>query len=133
MWTQRFRELVMSLRRPDRAIFIASHNLDELQRISDRVAIIDRGRLQRVVDLRAAPDAGAHAPYRLAVALGAEHVLAVFPDALPAGPGEYDLPQRSLERLNEQLGELISRGALVSSIAPVHTALEQQFREAIAQ
>ena len=34
MWTQRFRELVESLRRPDRAILIASHNLDELQRIS---------------------------------------------------------------------------------------------------
>jgi ABC-2 type transport system ATP-binding protein len=133
MWTQRFRDLVMSLRRPDRSIFIASHNLDELQRISDRVAIIDRGRLQRVVDLKAAPSATGRMPYRLAVAAGVEHVMSVFPDAVPAAPGEFDLPERSLEMLNLQLSDLITRGALVSSIAPVHTALEQHFREAVAQ
>jgi ABC-2 type transport system ATP-binding protein len=133
MWTQRFRELVVSLRRPDRAIFIASHNLDELQRISDRVAIIDRGRLQRVVDLKSGPDAGNASPYRLVLAAGGEHVAAVFPDARPAGPGEFDLPERPLDALNRQLADLISRGGLVVSVAPIHTALEQQFREAIAQ
>lgn len=133
MWTQRFRDLVDGLRRPDRAIFIASHNLDELQRISDRVAIIDRGRLQRVVDLKMAPTAGVHAPYHITVAAGAEHVLAVFPDARAQGPGEFDVPERSLDALNRQLAELLSRGVLVVSISPVHTALEQQFREAIHQ
>ena len=53
VWTQRFRDVVEALRRPGRAIFIASHNLDELQRLADRVAIIDGGRLQRVVEPRA--------------------------------------------------------------------------------
>jgi ABC-2 type transport system ATP-binding protein len=133
MWTQRFRDLVGELRRPDRAIFIASHNLDELQRISDRVAIIDRGRLQRVVELKAAPAAATHAPYRVVVAAGAEHVAGVFPDATLAGPGEFDIPERSLEALNVQLAELLARGALVVSIGPVHSALEQQFREAVTQ
>jgi ABC-2 type transport system ATP-binding protein len=133
MWTQRFRDLVLSLRRPDRVLFIASHNLDELQRISDRVAIIDHGRLQRVVDLKNRIVHSQAAPYRLAVASGAEHVLSVFPDAVPASTNEFDLPERSLETLNRQLAELISRGGLVSSVAPIHTALEQQFREAIAQ
>ena len=133
MWTQRFRDLVDELRRPDRAIFIASHNLDELQRISDRVAIIDRGRLQRVVDLKVAPTTEVHAPYRITVASGAEHVRAVFPDATLDGPGEFDIPQRSLDALNRQLAELLSRGALVVSVSPVHAALEQQFREAISQ
>jgi ABC-type multidrug transport system ATPase subunit len=133
MWTQRFRELVDSLRRPDRVIFIASHNLDELQRISDRVAIIDRGRLQRVVDLHAPSNSGVAAPYRIVIASGEQHVTAVFPDAIPVGSGEFDIPQRSLDRLNAQLGELIGRGALIVSVAPVHTALEQHFREAVAQ
>lgn len=133
MWTQRFRDLVMSLRRPDRVLFIASHNLDELQRISDRVAIIDRGRLQRVVDLKHRTVGSQAAPYRLVIAAGIEHVLGVFPDAVPAAPNEFDLPERSLEELNRQLAELISRGGLVSSVAPIHTALEQQFREAVAQ
>jgi ABC-type multidrug transport system ATPase subunit len=132
MWTQRFRDLVDSLRRPDRVIFIASHNLDELQRISDRVAIIDRGRLQRIVDLHA-PLAAVAAPYRIVIASGEQHVTAVFPDAIAVGANEFDIPERPLERLNAQLGELIARGALIVSAAPVHTALEQHFREAVAQ
>ena len=45
VWTQRFRDIVEDLRRPDRTMLIASHNLDELQRLAVRVAIIDRGRL----------------------------------------------------------------------------------------
>lgn len=133
MWTQRFRELVQALRRPERAIFIASHNLDELQRISDRVAIIDRGRLQRVVDLRQPQTGAATVPYRLVLAGGAEHVAAVLPGAIPVGPLEFDLPERPLAVLNQQLSELMARGALVVSLSPVHSALEQQFREAVAQ
>ncbi|HEY4217049.1 MAG TPA: ABC transporter ATP-binding protein [Gemmatimonadaceae bacterium] len=133
MWTQRFRDLVVSLRRPDRVIFIASHNLDELQRISDRVAIIDNGRLQRVVDFKTPASAGNRVPYRLTVAGGAEHVAAVFPDAVPAAFNEFDLPERSLEQLNAQLSDLIARGGLVLSIAPAQTALEQQFREAVGR
>jgi len=49
VWTQRFRGIVEDLRKPGKTVIIASHNLDELQRLADRVAIIDRGRLQRVV------------------------------------------------------------------------------------
>jgi ABC-type multidrug transport system ATPase subunit len=133
MWTQRFRDLVTSLRRPDRVIFIASHNLDELQRISDRVAIIDKGRLQRVVDLKSSARAENRVRYRLTVAGGAEHVSAVFPDGAPVGYNEFDLPERSLEELNAQLSVLIARGGLVASVAPAQTALEQQFREVVGR
>ena len=132
MWTQRFRDLVMALRRPDRAIFIASHNLDELERISDRVAIIDRGRLQRVVDLRDRP-AESRGLYHLIVASGAEQVASVFPDAVATASNEFDLPERSVEQLNRQLSELMAIGGLVVSVAPAHSTLEQQFREAVVQ
>jgi ABC-type multidrug transport system ATPase subunit len=133
MWTQRFRDLVASLRRPDRMIFIASHNLDELQRISDRVAIIDKGRLQRVVDFKASASGDSRVRYRLTVAGGAEHVSSVFPDAVHSGYNEFDLPERSLEQLNLQLSALIARGGLVLSVVPAQTALEQQFREAVGR
>lgn len=132
MWTQRFRDLVQALRRPDRAILIASHNLDELQRISDRVAIIDRGRLQRIVDL-SSTSSDTMTPYRLVVRGSVAQVMNAFPDAQHLGDDEYDLPERSLERLNEQLAALIAGGAMVVSVAPVHSALEQQFREVVAQ
>ncbi len=53
-WTLRFRELMGELRRPSRAILVVSHDLDELERTADRVAIMHRGRLARVVEVAAA-------------------------------------------------------------------------------
>jgi ABC-type multidrug transport system ATPase subunit len=136
VWTQRFRDIAGDLRRPDRVIFIASHNLDELQRLTDRVAIIDRGRLQRVVSTRTAPFAAAHTapmPYLLSVAAGADIVPTVFPGAHGVGQGEFELPALDLATLNRGLAELVARGALVGMLTPVHTALEQHFREAVGE
>ncbi|HEU4585728.1 MAG TPA: ABC transporter ATP-binding protein [Gemmatimonadaceae bacterium] len=48
-WTLRFRDLVGELRRPGRAMLVVSHDLDELERTADRVAIMHRGRLARLV------------------------------------------------------------------------------------
>jgi ABC-type multidrug transport system ATPase subunit len=134
VWTQRFRDVASELRQPDRIIFIASHNLDELQRLADRVAIIDRGRLQRVVATRttgAASDGAPATPYLLAVARGAELVPQVFPGARARMPGEFELPASDLGTVNQGVAALMARGALVSMLTPVHTALEQQFREAV--
>ena len=66
VWTQRFRDIVVDLRRADRTILIASHNLDELQRLADRVAIIDHGRLQSAREHRLP---GMRAPEHIALRL----------------------------------------------------------------
>jgi ABC-type multidrug transport system ATPase subunit len=133
VWTQRFRDIVSELRRADRVIFMASHNLDELQRLADRVAIIDRGRLQRVVTTRGATAANAdgRTPYLIAVARGGELVIEVFPGAREVARGEYEVPLADLAALNRGIAELVARGALISMFGPLHTALEQQFREAV--
>ena len=133
VWTQRFRDVVVSLRREDRTILIASHNLDELARLADRVAIIDHGRLQRVVDARgsALPAAGDRTPYRLALARGTELLPAVFPAARALGQGEFQLDGLTLDEVNDGLAVLLARGALVSMVYPVHSMLEQQFRDAV--
>jgi ABC-type multidrug transport system ATPase subunit len=135
VWTQRFRDIAGELRRPDRVIFIASHNLDELQRLADRVAIIDRGRLQRVVATRAVEqtDGVARTPYLLGVSAGAELVPEVFRGAREVSPGQFELPASDPRELNRGVADLIARGALVSILTPVHTALEQQFREAVGE
>lgn len=131
VWTQRFRDVVDDLRRPQRAIFIASHNLDELQRLADRVAIIDRGRLQRIVEPRAA--ASAAVPYRVTI-IGDDHVLLeVFPMAQPRGPGDFEIPGVALQQLNAGLAELLRRGVLVSKLHPAHSLLEQHFRQAVGE
>jgi len=133
VWTQRFREVVTALRREDRVILIASHNLDELERLADRVAIIDHGRLQRVVDVRraSAPGRDDRTPYRIALARGAELLPLVFPLAREVGQGEHQLDGLTLDELNAGLAALLARGALVAMVYPVHSMLEQQFREAV--
>lgn len=131
VWTQHFRDIVGELRRPDRAVFIASHNLDELQRVADRVAIIDRGRVQRVVHTRAVADAAVTTPYRLVIAHGIAIARELLPNAEDVAPNELEVPAISLERLNEILQDLLARGVLIASVAPVYSSLERQFREAV--
>jgi ABC-2 type transport system ATP-binding protein len=131
VWTQKFRDIVIQLRRPDRTILIASHNLDELQRLADRVAIIDHGRLQRVVSTGYEQSAPAVTRFRLTLAAGYDRILESFPLAEDAGRGEYDVTVGSIQELNSALADLIRRGALVASVVPEHSVLERQFREAV--
>jgi ABC-2 type transport system ATP-binding protein len=131
VWTQRFREIVDDLRSSERAIFIASHNLDELQRVADRVAIIDHGRVQRVVQTRATAASSGAIPYRIVIAHGMGTARELLPTAREVASGELELPALSIESLNESLSRLLAQGVLVASVAPVYSSLERQFREAI--
>ena len=133
VWTQRFRDIVEELRRPDRMIFIASHNLDELQRLADRVAIIDHGRLQRLVSTGYEHSAQAATRFRVTLASGHDRIHESFPHAEHTGKGEYDVTVRSIQELNTALADLIGRGALVASVVPERSVLEQQFREAVGE
>ena len=116
VWTQRFRGIV-----------------DELQRLADRVAIIDHGRLQRVVSTGFDHTHRAATRYRLTLASGHERILESFPLAEAAGKGEYDVTVGSIKELNTALADLIGRGALVASVVPERSVLEQQFREAVGE
>jgi ABC-type multidrug transport system ATPase subunit len=133
VWTQNFRELVDHLRHPDRVLFVASHNLDELERIADRVVIIDHGRLRRTVEMRR-PDAHTIASrYRLGVAEGQEHVAGVFPDARRLGDWHFEIRARDTRSLNEALAALIARGARITELTPAYAGLERHFREAVSE
>ncbi len=133
IWAQRFRDVVDALRRPDRLIVIASHNLDELSRLADRVGIVDRGRLQRVVDVRATErDVTDGAPYRIVVSSGVEHVLTAFPAARALSQGEFEVQDLTIDAINSGIVRLIQSGAVLNAVYPVHTALEQQFHEVVA-
>jgi ABC-2 type transport system ATP-binding protein len=133
VWTQRFRDIVDGLRRPGRTVIIASHNLDELQRLADRVAIIDRGRLQRLVKTGFDQSAEPAGFYRIAVAQGAERFSESFPEARDAGGNEFEVPVRSIADLNESLAKALASGVMVASVVPSRSVLEQQFREAVGE
>ncbi len=135
VWTQRFRGIIEELRSADRTILIASHNLDELQRLADRVAIIDHGRLQRLVstgyDHEQEQERATR--FRVVLASGEERMREAFPGAEPAGKGEYAVTVRSIQELNTSLAYLIARGAQVASVVPERSMLEHQFREAVGE
>ena len=130
LWTQRFRLVVTELRHPNRAIVIASHNLDELARVADRVAIIDHGKLQRVVTVRDSHESGTRV-YVLRVLSDPAVVLATFPGARVVGPGEVVLPALGLAELNAGLQTALSLGAQVTGLAPRESALEAEFHAAV--
>ena len=133
VWTQRFRDIVEKLRRPGRTIIIASHNLDELQRLADRVAIIDRGHLQRLVQTGYDQTAETAGTYRIAVVSGATKMLEIIPVAKDVGGGEFEIPISNVKDLNDTLSKIIAGGVLVASVVPSRSVLEQQFREAVGE
>jgi ABC-2 type transport system ATP-binding protein len=46
------RNLIMGLRKEGKTVFLCSHLLDEVQRMCDRVAILHRGRLLEVIEVK---------------------------------------------------------------------------------
>jgi len=133
VWTQRFRGIVEGLRRPGRTVIIASHNLDELQRLADRVAIIDRGRLQRLVRTGYDQTTETAGSYRIAVVEGGEKMRELVPSAVDTGGGEFEIPIANVAELNSLIARLIAAGILVASVVPARSVLEQQFREAVGE
>ena len=132
LWTHRFRDIVNELRAPSRVILIASHNLDELQQLCDRVAILDRGQLQRIVTTRGAGQAAASS-FLLSMVSGSEMVPLVFQGAVQVAPNEFRIGVTDHAMLNRGIADLLSRGAMLASVAPTHSSLEQQFREAVGE
>jgi ABC-2 type transport system ATP-binding protein len=133
LWTSRFRDIAIGLKRPGRTVVIASHNLDELERVADRVGIIDKGRLQQIA-LMGARVTGSLAAYRLVLAAASPLVAQVFPGAGLAAdrPGdEYLVPPVDLAALNDGLRRLIEGGAQLVAVVPERSRLESAFREAV--
>jgi ABC-2 type transport system ATP-binding protein len=122
----RFHDLIIRLRAADRAILIASRDTAELQRLADRVTLIDRGRIRRIGASRPPTPAEAEAVYHITVQRGAEHVLAVFPSAISLGRATYAVRVMGLGPLNMGLRELLERGVLLASVAPAHVPVETQ-------
>jgi ABC-type multidrug transport system ATPase subunit len=129
LWANRFRDIVGELRRPGRALVIASHNLDELERLCDRVVIIDHGRMQRVVTITDA-DVAATA-WVVRVSAGADQLAVHFPSCEPLPDGSWVVRAVDLDALNRALGAAIGAGARVAAVAPFESSLEHHFREAV--
>jgi ABC-2 type transport system ATP-binding protein len=133
LWTQRFRDVVAQLRRPDRLMLIASHNLDELERLADRVAILNKGQLQRVVEHGGGAAMAAPIVWRVAFE-GTADVTAVLPGATPVEgrPGVWRV-RATRTQLSAALVTLLTNGNVLIECSPEQSSLEAAFRAAVQE
>lgn len=131
VWTQRFRDVVADLRRPDRLVVIASHNLDELELLADRVAILNHGRLQRIVEHGTGVTNAALMVWRISFE-GTPDVTAALPGAVEvtSRPGTWRCTASRAE-LSAGLAVLLGGGAILVECAPEESRLETEFRAAV--
>ncbi|HEU0053838.1 MAG TPA: ABC transporter ATP-binding protein, partial [Longimicrobium sp.] len=132
-WIVRLRTIVAEWRAADRerVVVMASHDLDEVERMTDRVAVLAAGKVREVIDLRAA-ETGFPA-YRLEVEGDAELLAAVraaFPGAVAehGAPAAWRLEPASLDALNRGVAELLRRGVRIRALAPERETLEERYR-----
>ncbi len=133
LWTQNFRDIVQGLRNPARTIIMASHNLDELQRVADRVAIIDHGRLQRLVSTGYSAEDLPSGVYQIGTAAGSDIAMGIEPRLAAVGANGFVLGPVTLTELNAVLKKLMEAGVVISSVVPSQSVLERQFREAVGE
>ena len=130
---ERLREIVVRLRAFDRAILVASRDTAELQRLADRVTIIDRGRVRRPGTPRPATPVDAEAVFHLTLYQGGEHVLAVFPTAISLGRSTYAVRVSGFPALNGGLRDLLDRGALLAAVTPAHATADTSALAAVSE
>ncbi|MBA4159268.1 MAG: hypothetical protein H0X65_17595, partial [Gemmatimonadetes bacterium] len=144
-WTAHVREILHQWRSadPERVLLFASHNLDEVERVAERVAVLADGRLRDVLDLRATASPTALPPYRLELEGSREAldglVAEIFPGASAADPGApsttgglaWHVRAPDLAELNRRLAVLMGRGVRIRALVPERQSLEQQFRRSL--
>ena len=131
LWRIRLREIAAELRADGRTVLLASHELDEVERLADRAAVLRDGALEDVIELRGATGDGIGYLIELerdaAVALAA-----AFPGAerQPRADGGVALRVRVADAadLTRRLAVLIEGGARIAGVRPADAGLEARVR-----
>ena len=127
IWRIRFRDMVSKLRAPDRVVVIASHDLNEVERLADRVLILNGGRITESIDLRTQSQEARD--YLLTLSAEHDAVGNFFENARRTGTAAYIVSAQSAADLSTRLAALLEAGATLISIAPT-TSLEERVSRA---
>ncbi len=133
---QEFRALVRSWIAEGRTLILSSHLLDEVEKICDHVAIVDRGRIVAQVSLSelSAGDDGAITigcddPSKALGAIDANGSLSEV-EEIANGLRVLLRPEASLEKVAAELNrQLVAAGISVYRLEPSHVSLEHRFLE----
>lgn len=120
------RDILLTLKQRGKTIFLNSHLLSEVERISDRVAIMNKGevvRLGTVQDLTRTANT-----YDVKVA--SHHIDLAQAELAPVvanGDGMFEMQLPGLDELNQTLDRLRARGILIEQVQPRRSTLEDLF------
>jgi ABC-2 type transport system ATP-binding protein len=127
------RDLIMNFREEGKTVFISSHELSDVERICDRVAIINKGNIERQGRLE---DLLAGGRYEIT----AKDVKQEFVDKLKFADGKVSLAQGRLIvdipdtiSPNDILTGIVSSGGSVLSVIPRRKRLEDLFVETVTK
>lgn len=126
------RELIRSLGDAGHTVFVSSHQLADVERVCDRVAIVAKGRLVAATDVRSLTDR--RDAYRLRVA-DADAAARIFVErgwSVEAGDGRDELVVEGAPDGASLTEELARHGLFVSELTRAVTSLEQTFLELTA-
>ena len=133
---QEFRALVRSWIAEGRTLILSSHLLDEVEKICDHVAIVDRGRIVAqgsLSELSAGDDGaitiGCDDPSKALGAIDANDSLSEV-EEIANGLRVLLRPEASLEKVAAELNrQLVGAGISVYRLEPSHVSLEHRFLE----
>lgn len=145
-WRLRLRERLLTLRDAGRTILMASHDLAEVERVADRVVVLEDGRVRDTLAARASAsaawlievleDGGQRTGEAVRAAFsGAGPVAAAGPgDGARGGPGvaSYRVSAAGAADLSARLAALLASGVVVRAVHPAGEALEERVRQALA-
>jgi ABC-2 type transport system ATP-binding protein len=135
---QEFREMIRAMvEQESRTVFLSSHLLDEVEKICDAAAIVDRGKV--VAQGPISELAGGHARHEVIIAVNdanlAERLLASSPLVSELHQAEGALRvvlSGDLDTAAELNASLVRAGVGVSRLEPVRHSLEQRFLDVIS-
>jgi len=124
------RELIRELRAGGTTVIFSSHILPDAEALCDRVAILTRGMLREVIDLRAGNGEQAYHLTVSGVAVEALGALARLTNSTPqAAGGAWRIRVSGSSVVGPALDLVRSAAGSVDSLVPVHASLEERFLE----